>query len=379
MRSLLFKKLVSSMQRKDLSRTQRVGIVAGTLAATVILAVSQLATGGLFTSHEEAIIASTENPQVATHKPSPTTHNNKERTPATSMAKKQPKKVAKTKIATPSSEIELPIPNPYPDGYPMVVFGDSTMSLAPTKKQAENPLSKCKHYEGAWPQRVSAKLGLPMADLSCAGARSGLYWKLNAKKYVGPTTRLVLLSYGSNDLHVQNQLISDNALPGTGPRFEGKTRQEVEGSLVKILRDVRKRAPNAMILTVGYLPLVQEAQCKNLPNMTRLETARVRHLRENADIALTNSTNRVATLSKQKWVNQGLQVVSPGIYNVPFRKVSGHDLCAKTSQRFILNKEKKGVRYHYTTKGLSYIADRVLRKYWSEQRVWQRQVRNFAH
>ncbi|WP_276771136.1 hypothetical protein, partial [Lawsonella clevelandensis] len=92
---------MSSMQRKDLSRTQRVGIVAGTLAATVILAVSQLATGGLFTSHEEAIIASTENPQVATHKPSPTTHNNKERTPATSMAKKQPKKVAKTKIATP--------------------------------------------------------------------------------------------------------------------------------------------------------------------------------------------------------------------------------------------------------------------------------------
>lgn len=269
-------------------------------------------------------------------------------------------------------------PNRYRFGYPMVAFGDSTMALAPTERRT-NPFGSCSHYTGTWPLQVSESLHLPLADLSCSGAKTGAYWQKQLDKYLGPRTQLVVVSYGSNDLRVVFQLISDNALPGTGPRFEGKNRQEVEGSLVKILRDVRKRAPNAMILTVGYLPLVQEAQCKNLPNMTRLETARVRHLRENADIALTNSTNRVATLSKQKWVNQGLQVVSPGIYNVPFRKVSGHDLCAKTSQRFILNKEKKGVRYHYTTKGLSYIADRVLRKYWSEQRVWQRQVRNFAH
>ncbi|VHO00547.1 hypothetical protein LC603019_00837 [Lawsonella clevelandensis] len=375
MRSLLFKKLVSSMQRKDLSRTQRVGIVAGTLAATVILAVSQLATGGLFTSHEEAIIASTENPQVATHKPSPTTHNNKERTPATSMAKKQPKKVAKTKIATPSSEIELPIPNPYPDGYPMVVFGDSTMSLAPTKKQAENPLSKCKHYEGAWPQRVSAKLGLPMADLSCAGARSGLYWKLNAKKYVGPTTRLVLLSYGSNDLHVQNQLISDNAFPGTGPYLPHAEQSAVEQDLVDVLQDIRALAPKAMIVTVGYLPLVEGVGCKNLPNMTPLEMARVENLRRGADESLSNATTRAADYSTAVMRDRGLEVASSGVFNVPFRDVTGHTLCAADPERFILNHEEVGARYHYTVPGLQYVTQAVVERYQSEVSLWEMQSR----
>ena len=38
------------MQRKPLSHTQRVGITASTLALTAILAISQVATGGLFTT-----------------------------------------------------------------------------------------------------------------------------------------------------------------------------------------------------------------------------------------------------------------------------------------------------------------------------------------
>lgn len=269
-------------------------------------------------------------------------------------------------------------PNRYRYGYPMVAFGDSTMALAPTERRT-NPFGSCSHYTGTWPLQVSQSLHLPLADLSCSGAKTGAYWQKQLDKYLGSHTKLVVVSYGSNDLRVVYQLLHDNSLPGTGPRFEGKSRQEVEGSLVKILRDVRKRAPNAMILTVGYLPLVQEKQCTNLPNMTRVETTRVRQLRESADIALTNSTKRVAALSEQTWAKQGVKVVTPGIYNVPFRQVHGHDLCSTTSQRFILNKEKKGVRYHYTTQGVGFIADRVVQKYWSEQRGWQRQVRHFTH
>ena len=361
------------MQRKDLSHTQRMGIVAGTLVATLILAISQLATGGLFTSHEEAIIASTQNPQVATHQPSPTAHNSEKGTPDTSTAKKRPKKTATTKTATPSGEIELPIPTPYPDGYPMVVFGDSTMSLAPTKKQVKHPVSKCKHYEGAWPQLVSAKLELPMADLSCAGARSGLYWKLNAKKYVGPTTRLVLLSFGSNDLRVQNQLVSDNAFPGTGPYLPHAEQSEVEQDLVEVLQDIRALAPKAMIVTVGYLPLVEGVACKNLPNMTPLEMKRVEDLRRKADESLTNATARTAEYSTEMMRNRGVEVDSSGVFNIPFSGVTGHTLCAADPDRFILNHENVGARYHYTVPGLQYVAKAVVERYQAEAKLWEKQ------
>lgn len=361
------------MQRKDLSRTQRVGIMAGTLATTIILAISQVATGGLFTSHEESVLASSKTPQSATHQPSTTQESIETLTLDVAKDGKKPKKATKTKIATPSNELELPIPTPFPDGYPMVVFGDSTMSLAPTKKQVKNPLSKCKRYEGAWPQLVSSKLGLPMADLSCAGARSSLYWKLKVKKYLGPSTRLVLMSFGSNDLHVLNQLGSDNALPGTGPYLPHQEESAVEQDLVDVLQDIRTLAPKAMIVTVGYLPLVEGVSCSNLPNMTPLEMKRVEDLRKQADEALANATFRAADYSTAVMHDRGLPVKSTGVFNVAFRNVTGHTLCAADSERFILNHEKVGARYHYTVPGLKFVAKAVEKRYLAEVSLWEKQ------
>ena len=258
-------------------------------------------------------------------------------------------------------------------GYPMVALGDSTMSLAPTTRRP-NPFGSCHHYAGAWPQQVSQKLHLPLADLSCSGEVTASYWKKNLGPYLGPRTQLVVISYGSNDMRVVAQLATYNAHLGTGKKVQGRSRKDVEQSLITILKDVRKRAPNALSLTVGYLPLVQEKHCVNLPNMTPFENTRVRHLREAADQALTTASKTVARMSEQQWKDNGVEVVSAGISNVPFRQVHGHDLCAMGHKRFILNREKTGVRYHYTEPGLSYIADHVAWKYLSEQLQWSRQM-----
>jgi len=171
-------------------------------------------------------------------------------------------------------------------------------------------------------------------------------------------------------MRVVAQLATYNAHLGTGKKVQGRSRKDVEQSLITILKDVRKRAPNALILTVGYLPLVQEKHCVNLPNMTPFENTRVRHLREAADQALTTASKTVARMSEQQWKDNGVEVVSAGISNVPFRQVHGHDLCAMGHKRFILNREKTGVRYHYTTAGLHFVAQAVEHRYITDNPIW---------
>ena len=368
------------MQRKPLSHTQRVGITASTLALTAILAISQVATGGLFTTPatdsdyrttpQTNALQLSHNPHA--HTPTHSTHTHTHVT-GHRPAKKHLHGLTKTQLAEIGKKIGLNTPNLYPQGYPMVSIGDSTMSLAPTTRRP-NPFGSCHHYAGAWPQQVSQKLHLPLADLSCSGEVTASYWKKNLGPYLGPRTQLVVISYGSNDMRVVAQLATYNAHLGTGKKVQGRSRKDVEQSLITILKDVRKRAPNALILTVGYLPLVQEKHCVNLPNMTPFENTRVRHLREAADQALTTASKTVARMSEQQWKDNGVEVVSAGISNVPFRQVHGHDLCAMGHKRFILNREKTGVRYHYTEPGLSYIADHVAWKYLSEQLQWSRQM-----
>lgn len=377
------------MQRKPLSHTQRVGITASTLALTAILAISQVATGGLFTTPaidsdyrttpQTNALQLSHNPHA--HTPTHSTHTHTHVT-GHRPAKKHLHGLTKTQLAEIGKKIGLNTPNLYPQGYPMVSIGDSTMALAPTKNQALNLVSACHHFVGAWPLQVSTALGLPLADLSCSGSKSSLYWKLNTEQYLGSNTRLVLLSYGSNDLRVVNQLASDNKHPGTGPYLTHKKRSILEDDLVDILVNIRDHAPNALIITVGYLPLVEGGRCKNLPNMTSLEMSRVESLRQQADEALTNAATRASDYSASILRKHGIHIATTttststtsaartGIVNVPFRNVMGHTLCASDTKRFILNHEGTGVRYHYTTAGLHFVAQAVEHRYITDNPIW---------
>lgn len=243
----------------------------------------------------------------------------------------------------------------YPHGYPMVAFGDSTMALAPTSRHATRNVNKCQHSVGNWPSQLSHQLKLPLADMSCSGATSKLYSFLE-KKYLGSKTKLVVVSYGSNDMRVLDQLHLDNSMPGTHPVYvDHENPSRVEDRLVDILRDIRHRAPNATIITVGYLPLVEGLQCDTLPNMTPMEMHRVRSLRETANSILARATIRVA---------DGKTI------NMSFSHVSGHSLCADSNNRFILNSNDMGVKYHYTHSGISFISRHVADVYKHGASAW---------
>lgn len=353
---------------------RHVRIVAGTLAITATLAIGQIASAGFDNHYGEVQMSAAEPSSVVSSSPSPAAPHSEEATSSSSTKEPQPKDPDKERALL-SSTVVGPLPSPpYPDGYPMVVFGDSTMSLAPTTKQVKNPLSNCKNFAGTWPHRISAQLNLPMADLSCGRAKSSQYWKFDARKYVGPATRLVLLTYGSNDMGVVNQLFSDNAFPRTGPYLHHPQQRTVEEDLTNILQDIRFLAPKAMILTVGYLPLVEGKSCKKLPNMTSAEMERVQHLRRAADEALSIASIRAADYSVAVMNSHGVPILTSGVFNIPFRDVTGHSLCAADDERFILNHEKVGSRYHYTELGLQYIAQAVERRYLAELPRWNEQV-----
>ena len=243
----------------------------------------------------------------------------------------------------------------YPHGYPMVALGDSTMALAPTSRNATRNVNKCQHSVGNWPSQLSHQLKLPLADMSCSGATSKLYSFLE-KKYLGSKTKLVVVSYGSNDMRVLDQLHLDNSMPGTHPVYvDHENPSRVEDRLVDILRDIRHRAPNATIITVGYLPLIEGLQCDALPNMTPMEMHRVRSLRETANSILSRATIRMADAKT---------------INMSFSHVSGHSLCADSNNRFILNSNDMGVKYHYTHGGISFISRHVADVYKYGASAW---------
>lgn len=243
----------------------------------------------------------------------------------------------------------------YPHGYPMVAFGDSTMALAPTSRNATRNVNKCQHSVGNWPSQLSHQLKLPLADMSCSGATSKLYSFLE-KKYLGSKTKLVVVSYGSNDMRVLDQLHLDNSMPGTHPVYvDHENPSRVEDRLVDILRDIRHRAPNATIITVGYLPLIEGLQCDALPNMTPMEMHHVRSLRETANSILARATIRVA---------DGKTI------NMSFSHVSGHSLCADSNNRFILNSNDMGVKYHYTHGGIAFISQHAADVYKCGASAW---------
>lgn len=230
----------------------------------------------------------------------------------------------------------------FADGYPMVAVGDSTIALAPNARR-EVSHNGCQHNVHSWVHLVSQSLRMPLADLSCAGAKISRYWKQPLETYLGPNTRVVFVSMGSNDIRTVAQLIRAESAPGTQHFLLGASQEQVERQLREVLQDIRKRAPNARIITVGYLPLMPDGICPEMPNVTRLEQQRVHRMRYASDVALSN-------------VSTGWRV-----YNIPMREYIGHGLCQPESS-YIIN-HGKGVRYHYTNEGTRFISQVVVARY----------------
>lgn len=230
------------------------------------------------------------------------------------------------------------------EGDPFVALGDSTQALAPNKVRIKSD-NGCIHNENNWPEEVAKAVQLPLTDLSCAGAKVGRYWKQPLQR-LGVKTKLVVVSYGSNDFGTVDELFKADRLPGTQRITQKATREEVEFELLRVLQDIRRRAPYAVIITVGYLPLMKDGNCPRImPNVTLAEQRKLEIMRAETDRAVENAS----------------KLAGPNVYNVSLRDVEGHDLC-HPQETFIINRGP-GVRFHYNNAGVRFVADKVIALY----------------
>lgn len=150
--------------------------------------------------------------------------------------------------------------------------------------------ASCQRSLSNYAHIVAAKQHLNLIDVSCSGAvtdnilshgQHGLPAQIEA---VTAETRLVTVLIGGNDIDYVGNLmgLSCRDAHGTGchvtdPTDVQRKMRELPASLDRVIAEVRRRAPNARIVLVGYLPTVpaEGASCAAVP-LSAEDAARVR-------------------------------------------------------------------------------------------------------
>ena len=238
-----------------------------------------------------------------------------------------------------------------PRGSTYVALGDSTAAFNEDRPYADTSRSNIScwlHYPNTYPKRVARSRGLKLVDASCGGATSRSYFR-DQQKFVKKNARLVTLTFGGNDLRVFKSMddaartIGEAKINQAGP----KTQKKVEDRLVRIMRDIGKRAPRAKIVVVGYLPLTHGKACPQVPTISPTESAQVKKKRDMIDRLLERAGKRAARQM-------------PGRVKVlPLRHVKGHSACEPDEKRYISLLNLQEVWFHTNNAGHSYVARRI--------------------
>ncbi|WP_158590036.1 SGNH/GDSL hydrolase family protein [Amnibacterium setariae] len=170
-------------------------------------------------------------------------------------------------------------------GAEYVALGDSYAAGYGLPDPTGKPIPACGQSSRDYPHRVAERLGLRLTDVSCATATTadvrrrspaGAPAQLEA---LGPSTRVVTLTIGGNDSGLFSQAFTCLALTRTGPVIAGtdaascrsqlvrngvdSLRRTVEGTiaadLATTIRAVRRAAPNAALVLVGYPTIFPDA------------------------------------------------------------------------------------------------------------------------
>jgi hypothetical protein len=166
-----------------------------------------------------------------------------------------------------------------------VALGDSYSSapLVPVTDVANGCFRSSHNY----PTLIAKKLGADLTDVSCGGARTSDFAH-SQHPDVPPQlaaltrdTQLVTVGIGGNDEHVFSRLV--NTCPGLRSRDpQGApcaaymqrrggdalldALRRSSASVVSVLREVKKAAPDARVLVIGYPQIVDPAhRCARLP------------------------------------------------------------------------------------------------------------------
>lgn len=210
----------------------------------------------------------------------------------------------------------------------------------------------CQRSEENYPHLVASRLQLKLDDVSCSGAQTAQMTQPQVRDderqpaqfdALSEDTDVVTVSIGGNDNQVFMQLIGGcvllaqthphgspcrAALLGSGTTI-GSYQRMLTRRLVKVLRGIARRAPNAQVLAVGYPQIIPaHGHCADLPLAT-------------GDYRLARSVNAVFNTALQRAAERRHVT-----YVDNWDSTAGHDICATTPWIAGSQPGRAGAAYH---------------------------------
>ena len=182
--------------------------------------------------------------------------------------------------AAPTASAASGVPAPRP----LVALGDS-YSSGEANPPFDPAAPGCDRSPNAWPVLAAALLGRPAVNLACSGAQTkdvvnpykGQPAQVDALKAVRPRPRIVTITIGGNDAGFSTVLgacvATDCVESGAVARGEVTILTVLPERLVRTYRAVRKAAPGAKLVVVGYPRLFprRQADVTGCPWLTSAE------------------------------------------------------------------------------------------------------------
>lgn len=248
-----------------------------------------------------------------------------------------------------------------------VALGDSA-AAGPLIEPQDRSVPGCLRAEQNYPAVIAARLGLRLRDATCSSAKSSDVYATAQRtilsgavpvqtSHLSAATRLVTLTVGLNDVGAFPIALSCVDLPGSTPCSQRYRHGSRDGLMARIdghgrvwgamLDAVRRGAPNAKVVVVGYGNYVRKGGCAEQP----MRPADADYLQ--SVIARANAV--MAAQAKHRGV-RFVDIVPMGV---------GHDMCAPAAQQYYfgLVPSRVGVPIHPTALGMRatgrYVADRI--------------------
>lgn len=206
------------------------------------------------------------------------------------------------------------VPPAHAAGPSYVALGDSYSSGVGTRSYIDDGTS-CQRSNYAYPKLVAAAKGYALNFKACSGATIGTVTSGQLSALTS-TTRYVTISVGGNDAGFSS-VLTECAQPGWMSDCDGaiNTAQSfinntLPGRLGTLYSSIRSKAPNAVVVVVGYPRVFMGEDCNAATFFSPAEETRL-----NATADLLNSKLSAAAGAKGfKWAN-------------PTSRFTGHAVC----------------------------------------------------
>jgi lysophospholipase L1-like esterase len=229
-----------------------------------------------------------------------------------------------------------------------VALGDSyTAGPGITPQQADSGM--CQRSTKNWPTRLAASVDLTLRDLSCSGATTSDLSATSASGTMPRDAALVTVSAGGNDGGLFLSLIQAcraGAEPcrayvdDRAPAILGTTTAD----LARLLTQVRRAAPEARVLLVGYPRIMPASGTCPAAGIPAADTSSVVKAESSLDTALEKAAS------------------TAGVDYVSLRDASlGHDACAgdQAWTNGVAPRADDGIVFHPNARGMAAVADIV--------------------